>query len=571
MRQFRINRTNALMLGLVMAGACGVSYGADVPLVFKNEDIASFSAMQINKTPAEASTTTTLRMLRPTLCGRVNPAAPPSGFANRVNMTFAGYYAGGDFKFGFVNGGNQISTSGIGFWNYRSNGLTIQADDETLCYVLTADGVRKASAGLFTDTFDGGSGPDASITTSVASLPSFGNSYTYTYYIDVRIPAEFSGMKYAVRDGFDSSVFATGSARYCPAAPIGTTQCLPGALLSNSVDITSTVPPGGLAVRYVVLRQLNVGADLPADATIPVTYSALFLPDGAEYNLGNNVSAGRGALSDLAPVITAASDMVPTFAEGTAPTNLSFVISDDTSETGLPQLNAAVTIDFNGNLRPASGVSCAQVQTPLPGEGARRTCTFDMPVFDADFATDPGRPGTYAPGVHASVLITATDSRGQTSSTTVPFHVAASENDAPTFSLSPLAVPDASEGKVPTLTCSRSAPLPLTAQCAGVLPDFVTNLLPGPANAADEIATQGVFLGSLPGNKLSCTDLSIFTNLGDVLSPRYVFNGTRIDLDYRLNGTLGSTDCYVAAGDYNFPATHTYRDTSKLFRIVVVN
>lgn len=578
MRQFRINRTNALMLGLVMAGACGVSYGADVPLVFKNEDIASFSAMQINKTPAEASTTTTLRMLRPTLCGRVNAATPPLGFANRVNMTFAGHYAGGDFKFGFVNGGNQISTSGVGFWNYRSNGLTIQADDETLCYVLTADGVRKASAGLFTEGFDGDNQPDASITTSVAALPTF-LAPAYTYYIDVRIPAEFSGMRYAVRDGFDSSVFSTGSSRYCPAAPIGATQCSQASLLSNSVDITSTVPPGGLAVRYVVQRQLNSGVDLPTDTGIPVTYAALFLPDGAENNLGNNVSAGRNALSDLAPIITVASDMVPTFAEGTAPTNRSFVISDDTSETGLPQLDAVVTIDFNGTLRPASRVSCAQVEMPLPGEGARRTCTFDIPLFDADFATDSSTPGTYAPGVHAAVLITATDSRGQTSTATIPFHVASSENDAPTFGFSPLAVPDATEGKVPTLTCSLSAPLPLSASCLGVLPDFVTNLLPGPALAADEIATQGVFLGALPGNKLSCTGTSpsIFSsNLADGLhSPRYIFNGTHIDLDYSLKSreenVTGSADCYVAAGDYNFPSAQTYRDTTKMFRIVVVN
>ncbi|WP_313916792.1 hypothetical protein [Tahibacter sp.] len=570
MRQFRINRTNALMLGLVMAGACGVSYGADVPLVFENEDVATFSAMQINKTPSELSTTTTLRMLRPTLCGRVNSAAPPTGFANRINPTFAGHYAGGDFKFGFVNGGNQMSISGIGFWNYRPNGLTIQADAETLCYVLTADGVRKASSGLFTDNFDAGNLPDASITTSVAMLPSFGNSYTYTYYIDVRIPAEFASVRYAVRDGFDSSVFATGSARYCPAAPIGTTECLPGALLSNSVDITSTVPPGGLAVRYVVLRQLNVGAALPADTSIPVTYAALFLPDGAENNLSNNVSSGRNALSDLAPVITAASNMVPNLAEGTGATGLSFVITDDTNETGLPALNASVAIDFDGTLVNATNVSCAQIDPPQSGEAVRRTCRFDIPVFDADFATDASTPGVYAPGVHASVIITATDSRSQTSTTAVPFHVVSSDNDAAIFSLTSLAVPDATEGKVPTITCSLSRPT--SAQCIGVLPDFVTGLLPGPVNAADEIATQGAVLGAFPGNKLNCTwtSPSIFSFNG-LNSPAYVYNGARIDLDYRLSGNLGSADCWVSAVDYGYPSNQTAGSTNKLFRIVVVD
>lgn len=571
MRQFRINRTNALMLGLVMAGACGVSYGADVPLVFGNEDIAPFSAMQITKTSGEPGSTTTLRVQRPTLCGKVTANAVP-GFVNRINPVFAGVNASSDFKFGSLSGGSQDAVPGIGYWNFRPNGLTIQSDSETICYVLDANGVRKASAGLFNDSFDAGNTPDPSIVTSVAALPSFSNAY-YTYYVDVRIPAEFSGMKYRVRDGFDSSVFTASGMRHCQPLPIGATQCDVGTMIYNNLDLPLQVPPGGVSQRFIVQRPLAVGVQMPADTSLAVTYAALFLPDGAENYLGNNVSAGRGTLSDLAPVITAASNMVPTFAEGTAPTNLSFVISDDTSETGLPQLDAAVTIDFNGNLRPASRVSCAQVQTPLPGEGARRTCTFDIPVFDADFATDFSTPGTYAPGVHAAVLITATDSRGQTSTTNVPFHVASSENDAPTFGLSPLAVPDASEAKVPTLTCSRSAPLPLTAQCAGVLPDFVTNLLPGPANAADEIATQGVFLGALAGNKLSCTDTSIFSsNLSDGLqSPRYVFNGARIDLDYRLNGNLGSTECNVAAGDYNYPSTHTYRDTAKLFRIVVVN
>lgn len=567
MRQFRINRTNALMLGLVMAGACGVSYGADVPLVFGNEDIAPFSSMKIN------AQTTTLRTRLPVLCGSAISGGSGSNFNNQINPIFPGYYSNGDFKFGTISGGAQVPVPGIGFWNYRANGLTVQSDGRTSCYVLSANGERKDSPGLFTDTFESGGQFDASISLSVASLPSFSNPY-YTYYVDVRIPAEFATFEYRVRDGFDSSVFAFGgsSARHCKVA-IGVTTC--SSMTSNNVDDPSVVPAGGVQQRYIVQRLLQDGVSLPADINVPVTFAALYFMDGADSNLANNVAAGRNALSDLAPVITAASNMVPNLAEGTGATDLSFVITDDTNETGLPALNASVAIDFNGTLVNATNVSCAQLDPPQSGEVVRRTCRFDIPVFDPDFATDsdPSKPGIYAPGVHAAVLVTATDSRGQTSTRTVPFHVVASENDAPTFGLSPLAIPDASAGKVPTLTCSRSAPLPLTPQCAGVLPNFVTDLRPGPAKAADEIATQGVFLGSLPGDKLSCVDTSIFSsNLGDGLqSPRYIFSGGRIDLDYRLNGNLGSTDCFVAAGDYNFPSAHTYRDTTTQFRIVVIN
>lgn len=578
MRQSRINRTNALMLGLVMASACGVSYGADVPLVFGNEDIAPFSAMQINKTPSlPTSQTTTLRTRLPVLCGSATSGSSGANFVNQINPTFPGFYQNGDFKFGTISGGEQAPVPGIGYWNYSGNGLTVQSDGKTSCYVLSANGERKDSTGLFSDTFEPGGQFDASVSLSVASLPTFSTPY-YTYYIDVRIPADLATSEYRVRDGFDSSVFAFGgpSARHCKVA-IGVTTC--GSMTSDNVDDPSTVPSGGVQQRYIVQRLLQHDVLLPPDVNVPVVFAALYFVDGADTNLANNVAAGRGTLSDLAPVITAASDMVPTFAEGTAPTNLSFVISDDTSETGLPQLDATVTIDFNGNLRPASHVSCAQVQPPQQGEGARRTCTFDIPVFDADFATDFSTPGTYATGVHAAVRITATDSRGQTSTATVPFHVASSENDAPTFDLSPLAVPDGSVNKIPTLTCSLSAPLPLTASCLGIVPDFVTNLLPGPALAADEIATQGVFLGTLAGNKLSCTGTSpsIFSsNLVDGLhSPRYIFNGTHIDLDYSLKSreenVTGSADCSVAAGDYNFPSAQVYRDTSRVFRIVVVN
>ena len=571
MRHIRNNRTKTLLLGLILAGACGVSYGADVPLVFGNEDIAPFTAMQVTKTPNENSSTTTLRVQRPTLCGKVTASAAPAGFANRINPVFAGFYAGADFKFGSLSGGAQSPVPGIGYWNFRPDGLKIQSDAETLCYVLGADGVRKLSAGLFNDSFDADM-PDASIATSVVALPSFSNAY-YTYYIDVRIPAQFSGMKYRVRDGFDGSIFATGASRYCPAQPIGGTQCDIATMIYDNLDVPLVVPPGGVAQRYIVQRPLANGVQMPADTSAAITYAALFLADGAENNLGNNVSAGRGALSDLAPTIIAQSDMVPNLAEGTGATNLSFVLTDDSTESGQSLLNASVTIDFNGNLVPATNVSCQQLETPLPGEVVRRTCRFDIPEFDPDFATDSSTPGTYAPGVHASVLITATDPRGQQSTKSVAFHVVASENDAPTFTLTSLAVED--PDKVPTLVCNLTGE-GFSEQCLGDIVNFMTQLSGGPARAYDENATQWTFFAGVGGdNKLSCTGSSpsIFATQipGGLQSPKVLVSGPSVTLDYVLNGTqTGTADCNIVLGDAGYPSGHSYAQKVQPFRIRVV-
>jgi hypothetical protein len=571
MRHIRNNRTKTLLLGLILAGACGVSYGADVPLVFGNEDIAPFTAMQVTKTPNENSSTTTLRVQRPTLCGKVTASAAPAGFANRINPVFGGFYAGADFKFGSLSGGAQSPVPGIGYWNFRPDGLKIQSDAETLCYVLGADGVRKLSAGLFNDSFDADT-PDASIATSVVALPNFSNAY-YTYYIDVRIPAQFSGMKYRVRDGFDGSIFATGASRYCPAQPIGGTQCDIATMIYDNLDVPLVVPPGGVAQRYIVQRPLANGVQMPTDTSAAITYAALFLADGAENNLGNNVSAGRGVLSDLAPTIIVQNNMVPNLAEGTGATNLSFVLTDDSTESGQSLLNASVTIDFNGNLVPATNVSCQQLETPLPGEVVRRTCRFDIPEFDPDFATDPSTPGTYAPGVHASVLITATDPRGQQSTKNVAFHVVASENDAPTFTLTSLAVED--PDKVPTLVCNLTGE-GFSEQCLGDIVNFMTNLKGGPARAYDENATQWTFFAGVGGdNKLSCTGSSpsIFATQipGGLQSPKVLVSGGSVTLDYVLNGTqTGTADCTIVLGDSNYPSGHSYTQKVQAFRIRVV-
>lgn len=578
MRQNRIYRTNALLLALVAAGACGVSYAGDLPLVFQDENAVPFGAMQVVPLPnVSGASQTIVRTQVPVLCGSNRDTATPTQYKNGINPQFAGIYPGGDFKFGALTSGAQSAVDGIGFWNYRPNGLAVQADLTTHCYVLDAHGVRKASPGLFSDTFDGAPAVDASVTTSVAALPSFSSSY-YTYYVDVRIPAELANTWYRVRDGFDSSVFSYGgnSARYCEVA-IGVTQCNLSDMVTIpvNVDVLGKVPAtGGVARRFIVQRLLNGNATLPADTSLPLTMAALFVDEGRDDNLANNVSVGYSQLSDLSPTIIAATNLVPNLAEGTGATNLSFTLTDDTVESGPQQLNAAVTIDFNGTLVPATNVSCSQLETPQSGEAVRRTCRFDIPSFDPDFATDadPVAAGTYAPNVHAAVLITATDVRGQQSTKTVPFHVVSADNDPPSFTLSSLMEEYAPNGKTPTLLCSLSSQQ-LPAQCAGVIADFVNQLRPGPARAFDENATQGVFLGTFTGNRLSCTGTSIFSsNLADGLqSPRYIFNGSHIDLDYRLNGTLGTAECSVAAADYNFPLTQIGNSRFTTFRITVIN
>ena len=134
---------------------------------------------------------------------------------------------------------------------------------------------------------------------------------------------------------------------------------------------------------------------------------------------------GRALLSDLDPVITAPS--IPNMAEGTGATGLSFVLTDDTSENGLPPLSATVSVNFNGNV-VQTNASCL-VGTPQGGEVTRRNCTFDIPVFDQHFATD-AVAGTYAPNVSASVTIVATDGRENNSMTATRADVTGAIHDS---------------------------------------------------------------------------------------------------------------------------------------------
>lgn len=571
MRLFRSKR-NALFLGLLAAVAVGGAHAASVPLKLQDEEAVPFSAMQVTNTPGgpSGSKTTMLRTDQPVLCGSV-AAADTTNYPHSIILRFAGALASGDFQFGGIDVGTglQYPVSGIGFWNFSAAGLAISVDPNTICYSLDADGLHSASVGLFSDNFEVNTTVDASITTSVAGLPTFASSYTYTYYVDVRIPAQFVGQKFLVRDGFDASLFDTSHSRYCEVDPPAT-SC--ASVTYNSVDKVLDVPPGGVIKRYIVQRPLRPNVQMPADTSRPVTFAALFVKDGIDRNLANNVSPGRGVLSDQQPVIIADTSMVSGMVEGNGLSNVNFTIADDTAESGSALLNASVSLSFNGNLMPASALSCS-LASPQLGETVRRNCRFDIPVFDPNFATDI-TPGNYAPGVSATILITATDALNQSSTRSIPFHIASGDNDPPSFSLSPIAVPDAGNGGMLTVTCDLNAPPPYSEQCLGSIENFVLDRKPGAPGSADESAYQGAFFAGVGSdNRLVCTgDMNIFTNPFPQgrQSPRFIIDGTRIGLDYQLSGAPGVADCQIVVGDSNLPAGQSYNQTLTLVRFKAI-
>jgi hypothetical protein len=252
--------------------------------------------------------------------------------------------------------------------------------------------------------------------------------------------------------------------------------------------------------------------------------------------------------------------------EGGILPGVTFSLSDDTTESVGQVLGASVTVDFNGTLVPAT-TNCGS-STPIPGPGSSRTCSFDVVPPSANFATDLNA-GSYAGGVYANVVITAMDPAGHSSTKSLALHIASSDNDAPTFTLSPIAVPDAGNSNIPTFACdlTRNGN---SVSCVGLIADIAANMKPGPANAPDEVAAQSTWLAHLPDGSLACTDYSIFTSNG---KPKYVMSGGHVDMDYRLNTVvMGETTCSVTLVDSGpYPSGQVYNELTKQFRIVVSN
>jgi hypothetical protein len=571
MRQFRFNRTHALLSGLVLSSLAGSSHAA-FPFLFQDEDAALFTSMRIGKDPvASSATVTTLGANQPVLCANLRNESSNA----RIAPVFPGIFPGSDFKFGSMIGGQTGSLSGVASWNFSPQRLVVHPQANLLsCYVLSSGGIRKLSAGLFTDAFDQNPGADAKISTRVLALPN-SDFPDYRYLVDVTIPSAYAGRNYVVRDGFDSSVFDTGQSQYCTALALTDTLCGAAPVFRNSIDEQGVVPANGLSRRFIVRRPLHSGIfALPSDPTLMLTAAAVFVDDnGLDRDLSNNISVGRGVLSDLSPNILVSPTMVPVLPEGNGVTGLTFQLTDDTSEVGLPQLNADISIDFNGNVVPAVNASCSQLDVPQPGEVVRRTCRFDIPSFDPNFATDV-TSGTYANGVYANVRIVATDGRNQVSTRYVPFHVAPGDNDAPTFSLDKLAEPDPTNGNRLTLTCDLATGRGFSEQCLGELPSFVIDRKPAPPRAYDELASQTAFFAGVGAdNKLNCTGSlpTIFANGGvgvGVQVPKFTYNGSLIGLDYAIAGNVnGYSDCWVTVGDNGSP----YTQYQVQFRIKVIN
>ena len=534
---------------------------AATSIIFGDEDAATGTFQVTNQT-------STFTLLAPFLCADVG--TPLTHAANKINPVFAGVTPGsGNFQFGGVTAGQQSPVGGLGSWNYSpSTGLSIvQSDPALVCYSLSASGTRKATPGLFVDDFELPQF-DANITVRTVQLPNSDNSFVYRYYVDVNIPVLSPTVQVPVviRDGYDSSVFGapvSGGGSYFCAVSIGATSCGANPITYNNVDVSQMLAANQqLHQRYIVSRQLKAGVTSLPVTSKPLVLGAVFLPTDLDTKLDNNVSAGFTGLSDFLPTITTTGTNLSGLVEGSVLTNVSVAISDDTTESVGNLLNATVSIDFDGNVQQAANVNCGST-SPQAGPGASRTCTFDVVPPDANFATDTA-PGTYASGVTASVIITAVDARGQSVTTSLPLHVASSDNDAPVFDLSPLAQVNEISG-YPTLSCSIASSN--SPACLGVIADFVTGMKAAPAGAVDELGAQGAFVAYLDGFHLACTDPTIFGLNGQ---PKYVFSSGHVDLDYNLTGAIGSALCYVTVADYGtYPSGQTQKDNSKVFQIVV--
>lgn len=570
--QSRVGRGTLVgMAGLVGFSLSGAAF-ATALITFADEDLAVGSFNVTNQV-------TTFALSQPFLCG--STGTPATNAANKIDVTFPGANPGqGNFLFGALSSSAQVPQPGLGAWTFSpASGLVIGTSDPTLvCYSLDATGARKMTPDLFLDTFETPD-PDASVRISVAQLPTAANFYSYQYFIDVAIPvvSTTQATSFRLRDGYDSSVF-TPNTYYCD-VPAGTTSC-PGATTSGNVDVAIPVPANtAYRRRFIVQRQIPNTATLPSSGA-PLVLSALFGPPGLERRLDNNVAQGFAAISDMAPVVNTSATDLSGISEGQSKLGVSFTVTDDTSEQPGQLLGATVSIDFNGTT--VSGpADCTTVSGSAPMSApVTRTCTFDVVTPSANFATDGATAGTFANGVSASVNIVATDRLGQASApASLPLHVASADNDAPVFTLFATAVPDPQNNNMPTITCSLADTL--TQPCLGSFSDsFVTGVAPGPADAADELASQRAIMvlnssGMQGGNtycSLDANSAQIFgLNGGPKLARDSVVNAN-FNLTYALSGSVGSAKCTVVMIDGDtFPAGQSAKVTQKDFRIVVTN
>lgn len=501
---------------------------------------------------------------QPLLCGNTSD---PTAAAIKIRPSF------GNFLFGtFDSSGNQTQFyAGVAAFNYSTGQpFTLATDGSLNCYAVTPAGVRKFGTGLFSDPFDSGTF-DSKIAIRVMDLPTAGNSWVYTYFIDVTIPTVPVTTRFEMRDGFDKSIFDYTLVNWCEVD-----QTVSNCGFTNSGNVVKAYTDFQVNVgtsytkRFIVKRKLkNTVFSVPNNGNAAVL-AALFVRDSLpETTYSNNVAAGSGALSDLDPTINTTGTNLTGFVEGGgAHPGISFVINDDTTETGGNLLGASVNVNFNGSISSVP-VDCGSL-IPLTGP-VQRTCTFSVTPPTANFATGGG--------VTASVQITVTDPHGQHVSTTLPLFVTSTDNDALVYSVSALAVPDASNNNMPTLTCSLgdfTGP-----SCNGNVAQMIAGLAPGPSDAVDELASQTTNFvpdTSTGGSgNINCVldsgSAQIFTPNGKPqLSP--LGAATNLGLTYILRGDAGSATCTIVLTDAatsSFPGGQVAQTASQQFRILVTN
>lgn len=536
------------------------------PLLVDDEDPATFSALSY------VSGTAKLTLTSPLLCANMGtPVATAVQFKPYFGSFVFGPYVAGDV----TDQGQAVV--GVAAMNYGANGrqtISLLGDSSLVCYSLNASGVRKVSRDLFVGDFDT-IDYDSRISVVVYDLPSFSNNYTYSYYVYVDIPTVNGPLRFVVRDGFDSSVFSRSVGQsWCltqsasPSTCSGTT----GDFGSGNINYTINLSTGQSFSRRFIVHRSIVGSTLPTSAN-PLVIAALFSPPELQENkLDNNLAVGINTFGNLPPSFSAVPDLAG-LTEGHSLTTRSFVMQDDTAE-GAGQLTATVRINYNGSnvdVTPSCVNSGGYTGTGTP---VIKTCSFDVSP-PTNFATSST--------VSASVTITAVDPLGISTTNVQPLTVTSGDNDPPLATLSSVAAPDASNGDMPTLDCSVDdfGNGAAGASCTGSLPGFITGVAPGPADAADELATQtAAFVSDTSTGRsgnIACpldtgTSASVFTLSG---APRLSSSSTAgsYDLVYTLNTVAtGSVTCTINIRDAQsggFPTGQSAQTITRQFRIVV--
>jgi len=569
----------------------------------------------------------------PLLCANTEAPTPAPGVALNVSYYSANGSIGASplpFVFGASSASPATSAQAFGATLIAYNGNLVQFADDSLdalvCYGLDANGVHRLTRDMFLDNFEL---PviNSTLSVSVFHLPASASDW-YGYTVDVTIPPLPSGTScsangldcnFTLVEGYDSSVFATGSGQWC-LAPAGAQGCsVPppsggsapayGDINVNYSNYATTVslqapiaPAPAKQYHFVAVRYFKSGVSaLPASGA-PVVIASLFSPlDLGENKLDDNVAVGANKLADIAPgVVSDAaystfSNKLASLQENTDSGLLTFNITDpDTIETSGHLLRASVTLNLNGVQVPVAA-NCGTA-TPITTLPVNRACTLDVPLNTGTFwdavaglpagyagnfnsvATDTTN-GVYAAGVTASAQVVVTDSLDKASTpSTLAMHIFSTKNDAPV--VSPVnatqwqSAPDSKQSNTAyqTFTCSIAANNCVSAgqsfHVVSMLAAIATQ--PGPLAAFDEIAAQKTAINDVQCGQLSEAD-AIFAN-APVITQTSGSTAT-YDVTFQLNATSGSSLCKATFTDAMqsgaFPNAESAITTDTYFRVLV--